>query len=277
MTAQHTIARAVRISGIGLHTGAPTAVRLLPAPPDHGVVFSRVDLADAPLIPARLTEVVATERGIVLGRQARVATVEHLLSAAMGLQIDNLTAEVDGEELPCGDGSGQIFTDALRQAGLAAQHAPRRPIAVETPVWAGGGSSLIVALPAPRLRVTALVTAERTPIPAQLAEFDTEIDDFAAAIAPARTWGLAAEAEALRARGLARGASFATALVIGPEGYLNEPRFANELARHKILDAIGDLALLGRPLQAHLVAIRSGHSLHVTLAHEIARAVGLER
>jgi UDP-3-O-acyl N-acetylglucosamine deacetylase len=273
---QRTLARTIRVTGIGLHTGAPSSVRLAPAPPDQGVVFARVDLPGAPVIPARLGQVAATERGIVLGHQTRVATVEHLLAVAMGLGVDNLLAEVDGEEVPCGDGSGQTFVDAVRRAGVAEQGVPRRPITLRTPVWTSANGSLVVALPAPHLRVTSLVTVEGAPIPAQLAEFNAAADDFAAAIAPARTWGLAAEAEALRARGLARGATLATVLVLGPQGYLNEPRFPDELARHKILDAIGDLALLGRPLHAHVIAIRSGHALHLALARAIAGAVGLE-
>jgi UDP-3-O-acyl N-acetylglucosamine deacetylase len=273
---QRTLARTVRVNGIGLHSGAPSSVRLVPAPPDHGVVFARVDLPGAPAIPARLGQVAATERGVVLGHEARVATVEHLLAVAMGLGVDNLLAEVDSEELPCGDGSGQVFVDAVREAGVAEQGEPRRPITLSAPAWTGADGSLVVALPAPRLCVTTLVTVEGAPIPAQLAEFDAAIDDFAARIAPARTWGLAAEAEGLRARGLARGASLATVLVLGPQGYLNEPRFPDELARHKILDIIGDLALLGRPLHAHTVAIRSGHAVHLALARAIAGAIGLE-
>jgi UDP-3-O-acyl N-acetylglucosamine deacetylase len=272
---QRTLARTIRASGIGLHTGAPSSVRLVPAPPDHGVVFVRVDLPGAPAIPARLGQVAATERGVVLGQHARVATVEHLLAVAMGLGVDNLLVEVDGEEVPCGDGSGQVFAEAIRQAGVVDQGLPRRPIGLSTPAWTDAHGSVVVALPASHLRVTSVVTVEGAPIPAQLAEFDAATDDFAAGIAPARTWGLAAEAEALRARGLARGASLATVLVLGPQGYLNEPRFPDELARHKILDAIGDLALLGRPLHAHVVAIRSGHALHLALARAIAGAVGL--
>jgi UDP-3-O-[3-hydroxymyristoyl] N-acetylglucosamine deacetylase len=274
---QRTITRAVEVSGIGIHTGAPSSARLLPAPADQGVVFARTDVAGAPLIPARLSEVVSTERSVVLGRQARVATVEHLLAAAAGLGIDNLTVEVAGEELPCGDGSGLLFTDALVRAGTIAQDAPRRPIALSAPVWVQRERSLAVAIPAPSLHVTAAVTADGVPMPAQVAEFDARSDDFAAAIAPARTWGLATEAEAMRARGLARGASLATALVIGPNGYLNEPRFPDELARHKILDVLGDLALLGRPLCAWVVAIRAGHSLHVRLAEAIAASAGTGR
>jgi UDP-3-O-acyl N-acetylglucosamine deacetylase len=260
----------VEFTGIGLHSGEPARVRLRPAPPDQGIVFVRLDLAGAPHIPARLSEVAATERGVVLGDRARVATVEHLLSAASGLGVDNLTVEVAGAELPCGDGSGLLFTDALREAGLVEQGVPRSPIVLTEPAWVEMDRSLLIALPAPRLRVTTVTTVEQAPLAPQVAEYDAGADDYTSAIAPARTWGLATDAEALRARGLARGASLANVLVIGPEGYLNPPRFPNELARHKILDLIGDLSLLGRPLHAHLMAVRAGHALHVALARAIA-------
>ncbi|MDR7455602.1 MAG: UDP-3-O-acyl-N-acetylglucosamine deacetylase, partial [Armatimonadota bacterium] len=150
---QRTIARPVEIAGTGLHTGARTAARLRPAAPDEGIRFHRADLPDAPAVRAGLDDVVATARGVVLGRGARVATVEHLLSATRGLGVDNLVVEVDGEELPCGDGSAVVFVDALRTAGLVEQDAARRPIVLDAPVWVSSGSSIIVALPAPRLRV----------------------------------------------------------------------------------------------------------------------------
>lgn len=270
---QRTIAHPAIVSGIGLHSGAPSVARLMPAPPDAGVTFRRVDLADAPVIPAALGEVVATARGVVLGRQARVATVEHLLSAARGMGIDNLTVELEGEELPCGDGSAQIFVGAFHRAGVVEQEALQRPIVLDAPVWVSRGVSIIVAVPAPRLWITYVATADGAALAPQIAEFRDEVDDYAQTIAPARTWGLAAELESLRARGLARGASLATTLVIGPEGFINEPRFPNEMARHKILDAIGDVALLGRPLHAHIVAVRAGHGLHVALAREIAKRI----
>jgi UDP-3-O-acyl N-acetylglucosamine deacetylase len=270
---QRTIARQVEIAGTGLHSGVRTIARVRPAPPGEGVRFQRVDLRDAPVAWARLDEVVATTRGVVVGRHARVATVEHLLSATRGLGVDNLIVEVDGEELPCGDGSAGIFVDALQSAGFVEQDAPRRPIVLDGPVWVSSGGSVIVALPAPHLRVTYVATADGVPVAPQIAEFQEDVDDYAREVAPARTWGYAAEVEALRARGLARGASTATVLVIGPEGFVNEPRFPNEMARHKILDAMGDLALLGRPLLAHVVAVRAGHTLHVALAAEIARVL----
>lgn len=270
-SAQHTIARPAVVTGTGLHTGSAVRARLLPAPPGSGVSFRRVDLEGAPRIHASLDEVVSTHRGVVLGRRARVATVEHLLSAARGLGVDNIEVELEGEELPCGDGSAQVFVEALRRAGLAEQAAQRRSISVDAPVWVSRTSSMIVAVPSATLRFTYVATADGAALEPQIAEFSEESDDYAADIAPARTWGLMADVDSLRARGLARGASLSTTLVIGPEGFVNEPRFPNEMARHKILDAIGDLALLGRPLQAHVVAVRAGHALHVALAREIAR------
>ncbi len=273
-TFQHTVARPVTVSGTGLHTGAPSVARLVPAPPQAGISFRRMDAPGAPMIRASLDEVVATGRGVVLGRMARVSTVEHLLSAARGLGIDNLIVELDGEELPCGDGSAQIFVEALERAGPVQQDAPRRPIVLDAPVWVSNKASIIVAVPSPEFSVTYVATADGAALAPQIAEFRAGTDDYVHAIAPARTWGLAAEIESLRARGLARGASLSSVLVIGPEGFVNEPRFPDEMARHKILDVVGDLALLGRPLQAHVVAVRAGHGLHVALAREIVRSLG---
>ncbi|MDQ7840204.1 MAG: UDP-3-O-acyl-N-acetylglucosamine deacetylase [bacterium] len=271
---QRTIARPVTIRGAGLHSGAPAVARLLPAPAGAGIAFLRTDVAGATPIPARLEEVVATARSIVLGGSVRVATVEHLISAACGLGIDNLLVEVEGEELPCGDGSALIFVEALQAAGTVNQDAPRAPMVPDEPVWVSEGGSMIAAMPCERFRVTYVVTANAASMAPQMAEFREDLDDYAASIAPARTWGMAAEIEALRAQGMARGVSLETVLAIGPDGFLNEPRFPNEMARHKILDAIGDLGLLGRPVRAHIVAVRAGHGLHVALAREIARRFG---
>lgn len=268
---QRTISRPVTVEGIGLHSGAHVVARLLPAAPGSGVVFRRADLPEAPLIPARLNEVVETSFGVVLGRHARVATVEHFLSAAQGMGVDNLTVELLGEEMPCGDGSARIFVDAFKDVGVVDQDVPRVPITLDSTLTVGDGTSLIAAVPSWRFHITCVATVDRTSLPPQIADFDSYTDDYAATIAPARTWGLLEDASALKARGLARGASLATVVVIGPEGFVNPQRFPNELARHKILDAVGDLALLGRPLRAHIVAVRAGHGLHVALARKIAR------
>lgn len=271
---QRTLGGPVTVAGIGLHSGAHSVARLLPAPPDHGVVFRRVDLPDAPVVPARVSEVVDTAFAVVLGQRARVATVEHLLSAARGVGVDNLLVELHGEEMPCGDGSARVYVDAFWEAGIVDQDAPRTYITLDTTLMVADGPSLIAAVPSPRFHVTCVATVDRTSLPPQIAEYDPQVDDFASAVAPARTWGLSSDEAALKAKGLARGASVATVLLIGPDGFVNPPRFSNEMARHKILDAVGDLALLGRPLQAHVVAVRSGHRLHIALAREIAGRLG---
>lgn len=271
---QRTLAGPVTVSGIGLHSGVHATARLLPSPPDHGVIFRRVDLADGPLVPAQIGEVVDTAFGVVLGHHVRVATVEHLLSAARGMGVDNLLVELRGEELPCGDGSAQVFVEAFHEAGVVDQGVPRSYIVLDSTLTVSDGTSLIAAVPSLRFHVTCVTTADRTSLPPQVAEYDPQIDDYATAIAPARTWGLREDEATLKARGLARGASLATVLLMDREGFVNPQRFPNELARHKILDAVGDLALLGRPLRAHVVAVRSGHRLHVALAREIARHQG---
>lgn len=271
---QRTLGGAVTVAGICLHSGAHSVARLLPAPPDHGVVFRRVDLANEPEVPARLSEVVETAFGVVLGRTARVATVEHLLAAARGIGVDNLLVELDGDEMPCGDGSARVFVDAFWEAGIVEQDAPRSHITLARTLTVGDGPSLIAAVPAQRFHVTCVATVDRTTLPPQVAEYDPAVDDFASAVAPARTWGLSDDAPALKAKGWARGASEDNVLVIGRDRFLTPLRFDNELARHKILDAVGDLALLGRPLRAHVVAVRSGHRLHIALAREIADRLG---
>lgn len=271
---QRTIAEAVTVSGKGLHSGEHVAVRLLPAGPSSGIAFHRTDRSGSPPIHASLDEVVATERSVVLGQGLRVATVEHLLSAARGLGVDNLVVELDGEELPCGDGSASVYVEALLRAGFLEQGARRRPIALGSTVWAESGSSIVAAIPSGEFRVTYVATVDGTALAPQIAQFCPDADDYASQIAPARTWGRASDADSLRAKGFALGASLATALVIGPEGFVNEPRFPNEMARHKILDIMGDLALLGQPLLAHIVAVRGGHALHIALAREIAQRFG---
>jgi UDP-3-O-acyl-N-acetylglucosamine deacetylase len=185
--------------------------------------------------------------------------------------VDNLLVELEGEELPCGDGSAQVFVEAFRQAGVVDQGIPRAYITLDATVAVSDGASLIAAAPSSHFHVTCVATADRTSLPPQVAEFDPLVDDYAAAIAPARTWGLREDEARMKARGLARGASLDTVLIMDREGFVNPQRFPNELARHKILDAVGDLALLGRPLRAHIVAVRSGHRLHVALAREIER------
>jgi len=267
---QRTIERPATLAGIGIHTNRPSTVACRPAPVDAGIVFARLDLPGAPAVRASALEVVDTHRGVTLGRSGGVRTVEHLLAAAAGLGVTNLRVEVRGEELPILDGSAAPYVEALRSAGVVDQGARLRVAAPSQPQWLARDSAWILAVPADRLRVTYIVPLLQTRLGTQVADFDAARDRFAEQIAPARTWGFADELEALRRAGLALGASAGNALGIARDGYLSPPRFPNEPARHKVLDLIGDLALIGAPLQAHVIACGAGHALHLELARRIA-------
>lgn len=268
---QATIASTIELAGYGLHSGAPSRIRCLPAPSGSGIVFAP---ADGPAIPAGLEAVVDTTRGVTVGHQQRVVrTVEHLLAAALALGVANLRVEVDGEELPILDGSALPYLTALAGAGVRVQSAPWDPIIPEEPVWVSRGPSSILLLPAHTFRISYVVPTGIEMLGVQSVDVVDPDAVFAEEIAPARTWGLAAELEQLHAAGLAFGASEENTLGLGPDGYLWPPRFPDEPARHKVLDLIGDLALLGRPLRAHLVAVAAGHTLHVELARRIRERI----
>jgi UDP-3-O-[3-hydroxymyristoyl] N-acetylglucosamine deacetylase len=272
---QGTIGEAVRLEGIGLHTGRLQRITLRPAPPDTGILFRRTDLGTPSIlgagrsIRATLDAVSGTAGRISLGGEDGVQTVEHLLSAAWAAGVDNLEVEIEGTEVPGMDGSALPFVRALRAAGVRSQDAARPALRVREPVWVGNGHSLAVALPAPRFRVACLVTLDAPSGEDQAATYDPVSEQYEEVIAPARTWGYERDAETLRRQGLALGASLENTLVIGGAGYLNPPRFHNEAARHKILDLLGDLALLGGDIQGHVIAVRAGHSLHVALARAL--------
>ncbi len=265
-----TIRGEVILEGIGVHTGAAARVRLAGAAPGSGIVFSRRDLPTGGPIRAGVAAVRSTHRGVTLGDGATVASVEHLLAAAAGLGVDDLRVEVWGPELPALDGSAAGFVQALEAAGMIEQEGEARVIELGE-VEVALGKARAATRSAQGFSVLYTVDLP-DPLGRQTAAAD--LAAFATAIAPARTWGFAAEAEALRSAGLARGAGLENVLVIGTEGYLNPPRFADEPARHKILDLIGDLALLGARLQGQIEVVRGGHALHLTLAREIARRWG---
>lgn len=270
---QRTIRQPATLSGIGIHTGAPAAVTCRPAPLASGLVFVRDDLPARPTIRAAVDQVSDTRRSVTLGRGVTVQTVEHLLAAAAALGITNLEIETRGGELPILDGSAAPYLAALLAAGIVEQPADAPTIHLRAPVWIAHRSGWVLAVPAPRLRVTYIVPTGHPVLGTQVVEFSPHRDDFATAIAPARTWGFANDLDTLRAAGLARGASPENALGIGPDGYLAPPRYADEPARHKVLDLIGDLALVGRPLRAYVVACGAGHGLHVELAKRISATV----
>ncbi|OGC36763.1 UDP-3-O-[3-hydroxymyristoyl] N-acetylglucosamine deacetylase [candidate division WOR-1 bacterium RIFOXYB2_FULL_48_7] len=259
MTPQQTIKTSIQLSGIGIHSGQPVSLIIVPAKEGHGIVFEK----DRHRIPATINQLVATERGSTL---KGLAVVEHLLSAVAGLGIDNLLVKVAGDELPILDGSARDYVAALLKAGLVQQTAPKKYFILKKPLVAGP----LEARPYDGFRVHFVVNFPV--IGEQSLTFDPKTQDYATEIAPARTFGYLEEYEALKTRGLALGASLDNALVLDKNGYVNQPRFSDELVRHKILDLIGDLALLGRPVQAEIFADKSGHQANAELARRILQA-----
>lgn len=267
---QQTLARAVEVAGVGIHSGRPARVQLRPAAVDRGVRVRRVDLEGAPEIRIAPDTLESGERCTALADGgARVRTVEHLLAACYALGIDNLRIDIDAEEMPILDGSAAPWLAALDEAGLASCDAPPRVIEVTHPILLSFGESTLMALPSPSLRLT---VASVTPHPvagSQVFDFDGSPSEFRASMAIARTFCYLEEVEALLAAGLARGGSLDNALVVRPDGYSSPLRIENELAAHKALDLLGDLAVLGLRLRSHIVAVRPGHHVNQQLVKAI--------
>ena len=267
MRSQNTLARSVRLAGIGLHSGRHVRVALHPAAPDHGIVFYRSDVDS--FVPAVAEEAGRFDHATTLGQRGRdVATVEHLLSAAVGAELDNVLVELDGPEVPILDGSALPWLDAFETAGLVAQDAfaipfaPSRVVAVPD----SGGRKLEIR-PARDLRVTYTIDFPNPAVGRQSITLVLTPGSYTAHLAPARTFGFLSEYEALKAHGLARGAREDNCIVVGDDRVENgDLRFADEFVRHKALDLLGDLALVGRPVVGHIVAHKAGHAMHAMLA-----------
>ncbi|MCA9284998.1 MAG: UDP-3-O-[3-hydroxymyristoyl] N-acetylglucosamine deacetylase [Phycisphaerales bacterium] len=264
---QHTIAQEASVAGKGLLLGEDATVTFVPAPPNHGIVFERTDL-DAPVrIPASVTHVTPRARRTTLrSGNVTIETVEHCMSALAGLRIDNLLIRLHGPELPCGDGSARIFVDAIVSAGIEEQNAPRRVFRVVDPIVVQEGDAMLAALPGAEAMTVVydLDYGENAPrIRRQTHAFSFDRESYVDEIAPSRTYSLREEAQALWDRGLCRHLSPRDVLVIGDDGPIeNVYRFENEPVRHKVLDIIGDLYLVGCEVQCRFVAYRSGHALN---------------
>ena len=273
---QQTIAKPASLSGRGLFSGEQATVTFKPAPPGHGVVFIRTDLQGA-AIPAVIDNVVKRDRRSALRNgSATVDTCEHVLSAVHGLGLDNLIIELDGPELPDIDGSAQPFVAALRGAGVQASDQPRRGLTISAPVMLRLDDMTLAAMPSdkPGLEIVYELDYSQEPaIGRQITVFGLGTDDYVGQIAPARTFVLEAEAAAMQASGFGTHLTTAQMLVIGKAGALspNRFRFPDEPVRHKVLDLIGDLALLGVPIQGRLIAVRSGHALNHALVRELEK------
>ena len=284
---QTTIAQPVIKSGIGLHTGERCAVSLLPAEPDAGVVF----VSGGVEIPGKAEFVVDTRRGTTLGRRSlpggagetpalpgrptQVGCVEHLMAALYGLGVENVRVEVEGAELPALDGCAGEWVKALRRAGLRRLGVARKRRRLDRAVWASDGAAWAVAAPARGgLTLAVGVEFENTAAGRQTLWMRVSPGRFARELAPARTFAMAEELEALRADGLSKGGSLENAFVVGREGYVGELRFEDEVVRHKALDLLGDIALCGGRFEGQVVAVRPSHRVNVELAGKLQAVLG---
>jgi len=276
---QTTIARSTSIRGTGLHTGNRVEMSFHPAGADHGVVFRRVDL-DPPLdIPARFDSVPQKSdvgRNTTLERDGvRIHTVEHVLAAVSGLGLDNLRIDIDSNEpVEPEDGSAGGFVELLRAAGVTRLGTPKRTYVVRRVVSVRNGDAELHALPHDGFRISFTIRYDNPVIGTQHASFEIDPEVFARDIAPARTFALMRDVRELQAQGLIKGGTLANAVVVDEDRVLNDGplRFPDEFVRHKILDLLGDLTLLGRPIQGHILSIRSGHDSNVQFVRKLAEA-----
>ena len=274
MIKQTTIAEPVETSGLGLHTGARVHLRLRPAPPDTGYIFLRTDL-DNFEIPATVEHVAHSSYATTLMRKGvTLSTVEHLLAALRGGGVDNAYIEVDNLELPIMDGSAEAFTELIERARIVEQRATRLALRVRKKVSVAEGRRRISVEPLDGFEIDCLIDFPHPLIGMQHLRFDAlEANGFGREIASARTFGFTEEIEALRRANLIRGGSIDNAIVLTPDGMLNQTglRSRDEFVRHKILDIIGDLALVGMPLLGLVRAERSGHLFHTMLMTKLLR------
>ncbi|MBI3615648.1 MAG: UDP-3-O-[3-hydroxymyristoyl] N-acetylglucosamine deacetylase [Candidatus Omnitrophica bacterium] len=278
---QRTIRRPARVEGIGLHTGRSVRVEFKPAPADSGITFVRSDLAGSEPIVASVATILDANRrprrtSIGNGR-VEVHTIEHLMASCFGSGIDNLLVEVNGEEIPGLDGSAHPFIEIFRQAGIQEQMIPRRPVQIREPVWIEEDSAAVAILPDEAFRISYTLSYPVASLSAQFFSATVTPEFFEAQVAPSRTFCLAQEVEALRKIGLGKGATYENTVVVEPNGRIvgNHLRYPDEFVRHKVLDLIGDLYLLGRPILGHVMAIRSGHALNLKLLQRLRQ--NLER
>jgi len=272
---QHTIRKAVSLEGVGLHSGKTVRVTLSPGAVDSGIVFRVGQHGEA--IPALPDSVVDSHYATTLGRNGvRIQTIEHLMAAAAGLGIDNLTVRVDGTELPALDGSAKPFVQAMLSVGRTPQGARQRPIRIPHAIGAGSGGRWIQIVPADTFRISYTLDNEHPAIGTQVLSWTPSEESFIAEYAPARTYGFLKDVGFLRKSGRALGGSLDNTIVIAKNGTLNGLRYPDEFVRHKVLDLLGDLALLGRRIDGHVIARNAGHALNLELVLAIQRALGLE-
>src|SRR6266699_4122469 len=271
---QHTVGKIASLSGTSLHTGEKVSLRLHPATVDHGIKFKRKDLPDEPIIDAKIDNLKMVERATTIGEGAvRVHTVEHVLAALSAMDVDNAVVEMDANEPPIGDGSAQFYVDLIKKAGVIAQEEPRKFFDVRESMHVESKTgALLILLPCETFRVSCTQAGPNNRF-AQFLSMEITPAIFEREIAPARTFVYYEDVRPLMEKNLIKGGSLENAIVVRGEAVLSkEPlRFADEFVRHKILDIIGDLALVGRPMRGHVVAVKPGHAANADLARALAR------
>jgi UDP-3-O-[3-hydroxymyristoyl] N-acetylglucosamine deacetylase/3-hydroxyacyl-[acyl-carrier-protein] dehydratase len=278
MTSRRTISQPVMLEGVGLHLGVPCRLTFRPAPAGHGIRFVRIDRPGSPVIPAVVEHAVLTERRTQLGTgDDAIHTVEHVLAAIAGAELDDVSIELDGPEPPIMDGSAAPFLDALRSAGWTEQRGQAQYLTLRSAVRVVDGESVYEAYPSDTLDLSVSIEFPHPLIGRQECRYAVTPDVFAREIAPARTFGFAREVDALRSRGLIRGGSTQNAVVLDGDGVIeNTLRWPDEFVRHKALDCVGDLALVGRRVRARVVAHKPSHRGTILLVRELTKQAGKE-
>lgn len=262
---QRTVARSVKCTGLGVHSGKTVNMTIRPAPANHGIKFVRTDLPGSPEIPAHFNRVVDTSLATVIGYNGCiVSTIEHLMASFAGLSIDNAVVELDAYEVPIMDGSAGPFTEAIRSTGIREQDGPRCFFMINSPIELGDGNRSVAIYPDRTFRITCTIDFNHPLVGEQTITVELNDDLFDTEISRARTFGFFHEVEYLKRYGFARGGSLENAVVLTADGVMNESglRYQDEFVRHKLLDCIGDFSLLGMPMMGHVVTHRSGHAFN---------------
>lgn len=266
---QHTIGKDVTYKGLGLHSGMPVTMTMHPAAPGTGIIFKRSDLPGGPEVPAQSRYITNTLRATTLEKgEAKVFTVEHVLSALYALQIDNCVIEMDSPEPPVGDGSAKTFCDMVEEADIETQDEMIPILTLDTSAAVYEDNKFITALPYDGLRITFTSINPHPLLGTQMRDVVIDHDSYMKEIAPARTIGFTWELEAMRKMGLGKGGTLENAVVYSETECLSQLRFPDELVRHKILDILGDISLVG-PLHAHIIAVLGSHKLNAELSEKL--------
>ncbi len=269
---QRTLRKQIRLEGIGLHTGYPVELKLVPAPANTGIIFRRTDLKNFEIEATRAHVARVSYATTLMKKGVMIATVEHLLSSLYGLGIDNLYVDLNSLEVPILDGSGRRFMDEIESAGVVDQDELRRYILIDKAIEVRHGDKVAGVYPDPVPRATYIIDFEHSAIGKQSIHVELTPESYRREIGTARTFGFMADVEYLKRCGLIRGGSLDNAVVLDENGIMNNHlRFPDEFVRHKLLDLLGDISLIGHPIIGHLYAEKAGHAIHAALADQMAR------